>query len=325
MKSLIGRNGIFNRFAIATTTLGLICHGVGSASAQNVIGSNASPYPGNCAPGTPYGFFKPHWRQWPGAVYPDTVIPKPASEEISPPNVQLPGKDIESQIQATPTPAQQRSGGNSSDTAPAPNDDTTPDAGGVTPQIKPLDEPGGLGAPGMAPQRSTPPADQNPFGPAPGAEPDKTMPPPSSGSSFSPTMRMRMAVANSDNNIANGRVDLTGSRGQWTTPDANNSPSWKSPRFKASTVDLARYSQVEDDSEMTIPTLRTKAPEPTNQDLAGISGPNPLRNDPQPRVIRAATVQPAVNYSSDRSAADANTPSDTDWNSSPRANPLRRN
>lgn len=145
MKSLIGRNGIFNRLAIATTTLGLVCHGVGNASAQNVIGSNASPYPGNCPPGTPYGFFKPHWRQWPGAVYPDTVIPKPASEEISPPNVQLPGKDIESQIQATPTPAQQRSGGNSSDTAPAPNDDTTPDAGGVTPQIKPLDEPGGLG------------------------------------------------------------------------------------------------------------------------------------------------------------------------------------
>ena len=56
MKSLIGRNGIFNRLAIATTTLGLVCHGVGNASAQNVIGSNASPYPGNCASGTPYGF-----------------------------------------------------------------------------------------------------------------------------------------------------------------------------------------------------------------------------------------------------------------------------
>src|SRR5579872_2622498 len=84
MKSLIGRNGIVNEFAIVITALGLVCHDVGRTAAQNVIGSNASPCPGTCAPGTPYGFFKPHWRQWPGAVYPDTMIPKPATGEIPP-------------------------------------------------------------------------------------------------------------------------------------------------------------------------------------------------------------------------------------------------
>jgi hypothetical protein len=325
MKWHIGRTEIFNGLAVAAVTFGLCCSSNDRAAGQNVIGTNASPCAGNCAPGTPYGFFKPHWRQWPGVIYPDTMIQKPVSEEISPPNVQLPGKEIESSIQAQPTPAQQRSGGNATEAVPTPND-TTPDMEGATPQIKPLDESSGAGARGMMPQRSVPPADQNPFGPAPDSEPDKTTPPPSSGSSFSPAMRMRMATSNSDSNIVNNHVNSASGRAQWTSTDAKNSPSWKSTRFKTSTVDLARYSQVEDDAEMTIPTLRTKAPEPTNQDLAAISGPNPLRTESStPRAARTATVQPAVSYSSDRSVIDSNTTNDADWNSGPRANPLRRN
>src|SRR5262249_15382684 len=147
---------------IALVASAFCCFSVSELNAQNVIGYNASPCPGNCAPGSPYGFFKPHWRQWPGVGYPCTALPKPASEDISPLRVVLPNANKESDIQSQAQP-QPRDTGKPSEAAPLPGG-PAPDSGDLTNPIKPLDESGGT-SPGRELPGTMLPSDQPSLGP----------------------------------------------------------------------------------------------------------------------------------------------------------------
>jgi len=83
-------------FLACALLLAVAGHAFGQFGTNAPVCSN-----GHCAPGCPWGWTKPRWNLWPGAVYPDMIKAQPrAAGEIPPTQIELPNPANEAEIQS---------------------------------------------------------------------------------------------------------------------------------------------------------------------------------------------------------------------------------